>query len=81
MLHAISVSEAGRTTLATKRLAVAGPLLLTVSVQMPVPLGSRLPGQDSFAAISAGPRASPIVQVKDAVPVVPQLSVAEMVTE
>ena len=80
MLHAISVSEAGRTTLATKRLAVAGPLLLTVSVQVPVPPGARLAGQDSFAAMSASPVRGWIVQVKDAVPVVPPLSVAEIVT-
>jgi hypothetical protein len=79
VLHVVLVSEASRATWATTAPAVAGPLLLTVSVQMPVPSRARVRGQDSFAAMSALPVGAWIVQVKDAVPVVPPLSVPEIV--
>ena len=53
VLHAVSATEAGSATAAMTLLAVAGPWLVTVRVQVPVPLTWRLAGQDSPAVRSA----------------------------
>ena len=52
-VHDTSDSAAGSRTPATTMLAVPGPALATVSVQVPVPLTVISAGQDSAAEMSA----------------------------
>src|SRR5580704_16107985 len=76
VLHEVSAREAGKATAAITFCAAAGPLLVKVSVHVPVAPTARVAGQDSPAARSAFVEAGVTVTVNGPAVAVPAPLVA-----